>query len=237
VAKPRHAGAAYNRWARTVALVTSWRVEVGSPCYKFYNIWIIHIFAEIIKHVAEMWGKKRTNSTSSLLDSNHLTSWISALLSILGANFCFCLWVNGSSLTSALLSYYPSLLPMLGIWDPKSSGCDALTELFLWNPFTPRAPRQSVPILGIVTPKSSSFSITFYTRKTHTGRHKERVKDLMTLYSTQIFIAFQRPEWASQFDGCCCISTMSLEMSGWREDCPQLIPCAIFVKFKLCQVL
>ena len=31
VAKPRHAGAAYNRRARTVALVTSWREEVGSP--------------------------------------------------------------------------------------------------------------------------------------------------------------------------------------------------------------
>src|SRR6218665_3167501 len=31
VAKPRHEGAAYNRRARTVALVTSWREEVGSP--------------------------------------------------------------------------------------------------------------------------------------------------------------------------------------------------------------
>src|SRR6218665_505200 len=31
VAKPRHAGAAYNRRARTVALVTSWREGVGSP--------------------------------------------------------------------------------------------------------------------------------------------------------------------------------------------------------------
>ena len=30
VAKPRHAGAAYNRRARTVALVTSWREEVGT---------------------------------------------------------------------------------------------------------------------------------------------------------------------------------------------------------------
>src|SRR6218665_1413685 len=31
VAKPRHAGVAYNRRSRTVALVTSYREEVGSP--------------------------------------------------------------------------------------------------------------------------------------------------------------------------------------------------------------
>jgi len=33
--------------------------------------------------------------------------------------------------------------------------------------------------LGKITPKSISSSITFYTRKTCKGRHKERVCDLM----------------------------------------------------------
>src|SRR6218665_1688844 len=37
VAKPRHAGAAYNRRARTVALVTLWREEAGSPWDRVSN--------------------------------------------------------------------------------------------------------------------------------------------------------------------------------------------------------
>ena len=43
VVKPRHAGAAYNRWARTVALVTSWREEVGSLRNVLYYVIVVDV--------------------------------------------------------------------------------------------------------------------------------------------------------------------------------------------------
>jgi len=74
-------------------------------------------------------------------------------------------------------------------------------------------------LLCIITFKSISYSITFYTRK-NTQRQTQRASkgSHNTFILLKKLIVFQRQEWGSQCDGCCCFPPLSLEIWGWM--CP-----------------
>ena len=69
--------------------------------------------------------------------------------------------------------------------------------------------------LCIITPSPflpQSLSIP----EKHTNADIRASKGSLDTFILLKYWVFQWPEWAGQCDGCCRISTMSLELSGWR---------------------